>query len=83
MNGAFGSLARCTDVASLRQALQALCSSFGPVSRMNILTTSDCGKRRAVCFVRLASPEQEHRMMSQLGVERFGNEMFMVLDFAN
>ena len=49
---------------------------------MDILTTSDGGKLRAVCFVRLASPEQEHRMMNQLGVQRFGGELFMVLDLA-
>jgi RNA recognition motif len=76
-------LAHCTDVASLRSELHALCSAFGPVSRMNILPAPEGGKRQVVCFIRLASPEQERRMVSQLGVERFGNELFMVLDLAN
>jgi hypothetical protein len=80
--GEITALARCTDVASLRSELHALCSDFGSVSRLDILPAPDRGKRQVVCFIRLASPDQERRMMSQLGVERFGNELFMVLDLA-
>lgn len=80
---AMTALAHCTDVAGLRSELHALCSVFGPVSRMDILPAPDGGKRQVVCFIRLASPEQERRMMNQLGVQRFGNELFMVLDLAN
>ena len=76
-------LAHCADVSSLRSELHALCSVFGPVSRLDILPTPGSGNRQVVCFIRLASSEQENRMMSQLGVQRFGNEMFMVLDLAN
>jgi hypothetical protein len=76
-------LAHCADVSNLRSELHALCSVFGPVSRLDILPTPDSGNRQVVCFIRLASPEQEDRMMSQLGVQRFGNDMFMVLDLAN
>lgn len=83
MHSPFTALAHCTDVASLQSELHALCSDFGSVSRMNILPTSDGGKRRLVCFIRLASPEQEYQMMRRLGVERFGNDLFMVLDLAN
>lgn len=83
INSAFSDLAQCTDIASLRPALMALCSEFGSVSRLHILATADRGKRAAVCFVRLASPEQESMMMARLGVQRYGNEMFMVLDLAN
>jgi len=80
---AITALAHCTDTASIQSALHGLCSVFGPVSQMNILSTSDNGKRHAVCFFRLAAPEQEQRMMLDLGVQRFGNEMFVVVDLAN
>jgi hypothetical protein len=77
------SLAHCTDIPSLRSAIQAQCLPFGPVSRMQILAAADHKARQVVCFFRLAAPEQEQRMMTQLGVQRFGNELFMVLDLAN
>ena len=80
---AMTALAQCTDVASLRSELHALCSDFGAVSRLDILPAPDRAKRQVVCFIRLASPEQELRLMRQLGVQRFGNELFMVLELAN
>jgi hypothetical protein len=80
---AITALTQCADVPSLRSELHALCSVFGPVSRLDILPTPGSGNRQVVCFIRLASSEQESRMMSQLGVQRFGNDMFMVLDLAN
>ena len=80
MNNALASLAQCKDVASLRSALQTLCSGFGSVPRMDILTSTDSGKRQAVCFVRLDSPEQERQLMTQLGAGQFGSELLMVVD---
>ncbi len=76
------SLAGCGDAASLRSAVSALCAEFGRVTRIDILTMAEAEKRRALCFLRLESEAQERRLMSTLGVPRFGEDVLVVVDLA-
>jgi hypothetical protein len=73
-------LAKCQDVPSLRSAIHELCTEFGEVAHMDILTMKQSGKQQALCFLRLGSAEQEQQMMASLGVTRFGNDLLFVVD---
>lgn len=74
------SLSGCGNPASLKSALQALCTEFGTVKRIDVLTMPEAGKRRAMCFLRLESAAQERELMSALGVSRFGDDVLVVVD---
>lgn len=80
MNQALKDLSSCGDFGSLESRLRALCSGFGPVSRMDVLPLVDAGKRKAVCILRLNSSEQEQNLMAQLGAVRFGEDLCVVVD---
>jgi hypothetical protein len=80
MNNALKDLAQCRDVGSLESALRTLCSEFGSVSQLGILTMIDAGKRQAVCLLRLDSSEQEQDLMTKLGAGRFGEDLCVVVD---
>jgi hypothetical protein len=80
MNNALKDLAQCRDVGSLESALRTLCSEFGSVSQLDILTMIDAGKRQAVCLLRLDSSEQEQDLMTKLGAGRFGEDLCVVVD---
>ena len=82
MNYALKDLALCGDAGSLGSVLRALCSEFGSVSRLEILTMTDAGKRRAVCLLRVASPAQEPELMAKLGANRFGEDLCVVVDLS-
>ena len=70
----------CGDPVALRCAMHALCAEFGTVTSIDILTMSEAEKRRALCFLRLESEEQEQQLMMSLGVGRFGNDVLVVVD---
>ena len=74
-------LARCADAASLQSAMRAICAEFGEVTRLDIRTMIEPGKRSALCFLRLESEAQERQLMSSLGVSRFGDDVLVVVDF--
>jgi len=80
MINAMKDLVACGDVGSLESALRKLCSEFGSVSHLAILTMTDAGKRRAVCLLRLDSPQQEQNLMTKLGAGRFGEDLCVVVD---
>lgn len=80
MNDALKDLAQCGDVGSLASALRTLCSEFGSVSRLDMLTMIDAGKRQAVCLLRLDSSEQEQNLMRKFGASRFGEDLCVVVD---
>jgi hypothetical protein len=82
MNSALKDLAQCGDVGSLESALRTLCSEFGSVSRLDILTMIDSGKRKAVCLLRLDSSAQEQDLMTKLGAGRFGEDLYVVVDLS-
>lgn len=73
-------LQQCTEVATLRPALHGLCSHFGRVEKLAILTAIHEGAQQAICFLRLESPEKELQLMQSLGVGRFGGEVVFVVD---
>lgn len=74
-------LASCADAAHLRAGMREICAEFGKVTRLDIRTMIEPGKRFALCFVRLESEAQEQQLMSSLGVSRFGNDVLVVVDF--
>lgn len=75
-------LRNCTSVAVLRPLLHALCMGFGSVTRLDILTATQVGKRQALCFLRMATPEQETLVMHELGVGRFGGDIVVIVDLS-
>lgn len=79
---ALAQLRRHSDVASLKTALQKMCSDFGRVTRLDILTAMHEGNKQAICFLRMEHPEQEQRLMKTLGVGRFGGEVVFVLNLS-
>ena len=79
MNQALKDLSSCGDFGGVESGLRALCSGFGPVSRLDVLPMVDAGKRKAVCLLRLNSSEQEQNLMTQLGAVRFGEDLCVVV----
>jgi hypothetical protein len=69
-----------SDVPSLKSALHQLCSEFGRITRLDILTAMHEGTKQAICFLRMERPEQEQLLMKSLGVGRFGGEVVFVLN---
>jgi hypothetical protein len=74
------SLAKCRDVAALTSAVRELCSEFGNLTNINVLTMAEAERRRALCFLRLESEAQEQRLMATLSAIRFGNDVLLVVD---
>lgn len=77
---ALAELRQHNDVSSLKSALHQLCSEFGRISRLDILTAMHEGTKQAICFLRMERPEQEQQLMKTLGVGRFGGEVVFVLN---
>ena len=69
-----------SDTQTLKLALMRLCSRFGRVAKLDVLTASKAGKRQALCFLRMDSDEEERTLMAGLGVGRFSGELVMVVD---
>jgi hypothetical protein len=65
---------------TLRPALHDLCSHFGHVDRLVVLTAKHEGARQAICFLRLESVDHEQILMRELGVGKFGEEIVIVVD---
>jgi hypothetical protein len=80
MSNSLDHLRHCEDVQALRAGLNSICSRFGSIARLDILTASQAGKRQALCFLRMSSIEQEQQVMSELGVGRFGGDIVMIID---
>ena len=77
---ALADLRQYNDVNSLKSALHQLCSEFGRITRLDILTAMHEGTKQAICFLRMERPEQEQLLMKSLGVGRFGGEVVFVLN---
>jgi hypothetical protein len=80
MHSAFDHLKNSVDMNSLRTGLHMLCSRFGSIVSLDILTARQAGKNQALCFLRMDSAEQEQQVMSELGVGRFGGDIVVVID---
>ena len=79
-NSELDQLDGCHDLAGLRAALLALCSRFGSVRHLTILPANHVGRQQALCFLRMASSEEEACIMTALGIGRFGGELVLVLN---
>ncbi|MGA8005145.1 MAG: hypothetical protein WCA17_03515 [Burkholderiales bacterium] len=73
-------LAGCRDASSLKSAVQELCTEFGKVTHIDVLTMTEAERRRALCFLRLESSAQEQELMRSLGAPRFGEDVLIVVD---
>lgn len=73
-------LQQCPDIATLQTVLGAMCARFGTVTQLNILPAAHAGKHQALCFLRMATEEEEQKLMSGLGIGRFGGELVVVVD---
>jgi hypothetical protein len=68
------------DLAGLRSALDTLCSRYGSLRHLTILPANHVGRQQALCFLRMASSEEEERIMTALGIGRFGGELVLVVN---
>ena len=68
------------DLAGLRSALDALCSRYGSLRHLTILPANHVGRQQALCFLRMASSDEEERIMTALGIGRFGGELVLVVN---
>jgi hypothetical protein len=73
-------LAGCGDVASLRVAVDELCTEFGKPIRVDIFTMAEARKRRALCFMRLETEAQELQLMAAVGASRMGQDLLVIVD---
>ena len=73
-------LQQCPDIATLQTVLSRMCARFGSVKQVNILPAAHAGKRQALCFLRMETEEEEQKLMSGLGIGRFGGELVVVVD---
>lgn len=73
-------LQQYANAETLTPALHGLCSHFGSVEKLVILTAKHEGTKQAICFLRLASEDQEQALMQSLGVGKFGGEVVIVVD---
>jgi RNA recognition motif-containing protein len=73
-------LQQCSNAETLTPAIHGLCSYFGVVEKLVILTARHEGTKQAICFLRLASEDQERALMQTLGVGKFGGEVVIVVD---
>ena len=80
MTTTFQALRQCANVAELRSAVRQICAPFGPIQRLDILTSVHEGVQQAICFLRLADRTHEPTLMTALGVGRFGGEIVFVVD---
>jgi len=71
--------AGCSDAASLRCAIQALCTEKGIVSSVDIWTLARSGKR-PLCFMRTDPAVHEQLLAGLSGLTRIGNEMLFIVD---
>jgi len=76
------SLASCRDASSLKSAVQELCTEFGKVTHIDVLTMAEAERRRALCFLRMESTAQEQQLMRTLGAPRFGDDVLIVVDLS-
>ncbi len=68
------------DLKSLRAILETLCSRYGRLRHLTILPANHVGRQQALCFLRMASSDDEETIMTALGIGRFGGELVLVVN---
>lgn len=82
MNRVLTPLQSCSDLYAVKTRLQSVCERFGTALRLDVLAADQAGQRRALCFVRMSSPEEEQRVKGALGVGRFGGDLVVLVELA-
>jgi hypothetical protein len=82
MTSPLDSLKTCTNLDHLRSSLKALCAPLGTVAELDIFLVQQAGHHQAMCFWRMASENENARIMQAWGVGRFGGELVAVVDVA-
>lgn len=67
------------DVSALRERLQALFALHGRVRRLDLVRADQAGQRRFLCFVRMASAQEDEAVARALGLGRFGGDLVMLI----
>jgi F0F1-type ATP synthase beta subunit len=73
-------LQQCESAETLTPAVHSLCSHFGTVENLVVLTARHAGAKQAICFLRLASEAQEQALIQALGATKLGIEVVIVVD---
>ena len=67
------------DVFVLRDRLNALFSMHGRVRRLDLVRADQAGQRRFLCFVRMATAQEDDSVAQALGLGRFGGDLVMLI----
>jgi hypothetical protein len=80
MNPMIEHLRQCADAGALRAALLMVCSRHGAVMRLDILPANHGSRSQALCFLRMATTDQEDALIAQLGLGRFGGDVVVIVE---
>lgn len=80
MNSQLENLGRLGSVVELKQSLRAICSTFGVVTKLEVLLAKQVGKRRALCFLGMQTLEQEQVLMRELQLGQFGGDVVAIIE---
>ena len=67
------------DISIWRDRLHALFSEHGHVRRLDLVRADQAGQRRYLCFLRMASEEEDSAVALALGLGRFGGDLVMLI----
>lgn len=80
MNPVLAPLQTCSDLHDVKSSLQAICACFGTVQRLDVVAADQGGRRRALCFVRMSTAQEEQSVMDALGIGRFAGELVLLVE---
>lgn len=80
MNSILASLQSCSDLYSIKLRLQAICARFGTVQRLDVVAADQAGQRRALCFLRMSTAQEEQELMNALGIGRFAGDLVLLVE---
>ena len=80
MNPKLEHLRHCADATALRVAVLMLCSRFGAVMRLDVLPAHQGSRSQALCFLRMATTDQEDELIKQMGLGRFGEDVVLIVE---
>ena len=67
------------DISIWRDRVYALFSEHGHVSRLDLVRADQAGQRRYLCFLRMASEQEDNAVALALGLGRFGGDLVMLI----
>ena len=69
--------------SQLKSAIEAICSDFGKVTRIEIVPARTNSGMYCACFVRLDSSVAEAALEAQYRIVRLGDDMYFSVDVAD